>query len=308
MDRYKSGAFAEAIGYWEPIYRELGAHAGYRVAYDLGVAYAELGDATHAAERLQAFLDELQVRRDSGEPLSQLLGKDEADALSRITTLTAIKGRIRIDPGTPPRAVQVDANEPRIVPYVAWVNPGPHTVTFGPGTRDEEKKSVNAVAGDLVDVGPSAVSPPPPQPPPPSSAPTAVSPAPPPQAGEPRPSPAPVTQSVRPFSIDVVYASGSLTLVATGIAVFLDNSATTLYNRYLAESEKNGTISTGDRSNFTTTRTEAYAAIGTAIGIGVVTTALTTWFFVGTSHREVLVTPTAGAGPQGARLGLQAEF
>src|SRR5882762_7447654 len=56
MDRYRAGALAEAIGFWEPIYRELGDEKGYRLAYDLGLAYQQLGDATHAAERLQAFL------------------------------------------------------------------------------------------------------------------------------------------------------------------------------------------------------------------------------------------------------------
>ena len=54
LDRYNEGAFTEAVGYWEPIYRELGEHEGYRLAYNLGVAYmpVELGDATRAADRL----------------------------------------------------------------------------------------------------------------------------------------------------------------------------------------------------------------------------------------------------------------
>ncbi|HLK37687.1 MAG TPA: hypothetical protein VKU41_13095 [Polyangiaceae bacterium] len=305
MDRYKSGALAEAIGYWEPIYRELGTHAGYRVAYDLGVAYAELGDATHAAERLQSFLDELQARRAAGEPLSHLLGKDEADALTRINNLTATKGRLRIDPGTPPRAVQVDANEPRIVPYVAWVSPGSHTVTFGPGTRDEEKKSVSAAAGEIVDVAPSPpVAPAPAPTPAPMAMPTPGS------AATPAPAPAaaPARETTHPFSINVLYASGGLALVATGVAVLLDNSATSLYDRYVEEAAKMGSIPPADRQSFATARTEAYAAIGTAIGLGVVTTALTAWFLIGTSHREVLVAPTATASPQGARLGLRADF
>ena len=37
-------SLAEAVGYWEPIYRELGDEKGYRLAYDLGVVYQELGD------------------------------------------------------------------------------------------------------------------------------------------------------------------------------------------------------------------------------------------------------------------------
>jgi len=66
MDRYNQGAAAEAIGYWQPIYRELGEQKGYRLAYNLGVAYAELGDATKAAEHLQAFVTEVDARRARG--------------------------------------------------------------------------------------------------------------------------------------------------------------------------------------------------------------------------------------------------
>ena len=67
MERYKEGALSEAIGYWEPVYRELGERNGYRLAYNLGIAYQELGDATHAAERFQSFLGEVDARRERGD-------------------------------------------------------------------------------------------------------------------------------------------------------------------------------------------------------------------------------------------------
>src|SRR5215472_11406389 len=80
MDRYKTGALAEAIGYWEPIYRDLGEQTGYRLAFNLGIAYAELGDATRAAEHLQAFLSEVDARRGRGEPLAEIVEREATEA------------------------------------------------------------------------------------------------------------------------------------------------------------------------------------------------------------------------------------
>jgi hypothetical protein len=111
MDRYRAGAVAEAIGHWEPIYRELGEQKGYRLAYDLGVAYEELGDATRAAERLRSFLAEVDARRARGDTVPALVIKDETDARTRVAGLVATKGRIHVDGGPQPRAAQVDASE-----------------------------------------------------------------------------------------------------------------------------------------------------------------------------------------------------
>ena len=152
MDRYRAGALTEAIGYWDPIYRQLGEQKGYRLAYNLGVAYAEQGDATRAAERLQTFLVQVDARRTRGESLETIVQKEEADAKARLTVLTAIKGRFRIDAGSPPRAVQIDASEPRLTGFVAWVNPGEHSVTFSPGTPDTQALRVTVRAGETADV------------------------------------------------------------------------------------------------------------------------------------------------------------
>src|ERR1039458_5234797 len=94
MDRYKAGAFTEAVGYWEPIYAELGQPKGYRLAYNLGVSYQELGDATRAAEHLQSFLAQVDAKRAAGESQPAIVQKEEADAKDRIAALTAAKGRI----------------------------------------------------------------------------------------------------------------------------------------------------------------------------------------------------------------------
>jgi hypothetical protein len=291
MDRYKAGAAAEAIGYWEPIYRELGEQKGYRLAYNLGVAYEELGDATHAAERLQAFLSEVDARRARGEALATIVTKEESDARSRISGLVATKGRIQIQAGTPPHAVQVDASEPRLGGFVAWVTPGQHTVTFAPGTPEAETRTLDVHAGETLEVAPS-----PPAPAPSASASGSASP------------PASVTASTaplpplteptmrheteRPFSPALLTLTGGLAVAAGVAAIPLEDHAWTLRNRYAAD----GTIVAADRQSFDSARTWAYVTVGGAIGLAAVTAGLAAWYFLGTSTREVVVTPAGVAG------------
>jgi hypothetical protein len=285
MDRYKAGAFAEAIGFWEPIYRELGEQRGYRLAFNIGVAYQELGDATHAAEHLQSFLAQVGARRAHGEATPAIVQKEEQDARDRVAALTSSKGRIRVDPGSPPRPVQVDAMEPHVSTFVAWVNPGQHTVTFAPGTPDAQEKRVDVHAGDLVDV---AAPPPLAAPPAPLATPSAPAPA----APAPPSPPVTRTETEHPFSPVLVYVAGGLTLAAGIVSIPLEAHAWSLHDQYAAKNP----IPASDRSSFDDARTLAYGAITATVGLGVVTAALATAYFLGTSQREVIVTPGGVAG------------
>jgi hypothetical protein len=293
MDRYKAGAFTEAIGYWEPIYGELGEQRGYRLAYNLGVAYQELGDATRAAEHLQSFLSQVDARRTRNEAQPGLVAKEEADAKDRIAALTAAKGRIRVDPGSPPRAVQVDAMDARLAAFVAWVNPGQHTVTFAPGTPTAEVKTLEMHAGELVDVAPSPAPTAPPVPiAPPVATPVASSStAPPPLAPAAASSPSASEAPHPPFSPVLLVVTGGLAVAAGVAAIPLDNSAWSARNRALGEA-----TNTPDASSFYTARSWAYGAIGVGVGLGVVTAALATWYFLGSSERGVVVAPGGVAG------------
>jgi hypothetical protein len=292
MDRYQAGAYTEAIGYWEPIYGELGEQRGYRLAYNLGVAYEELGDATRAAERLQSFLTQVAAKRERGEAQPPLVEKEEADARQRIAALTAAKGRIHIDPGTPPVATQVDAMAPRLAAFIAWVNPGSHTVTFSPGTPDAQSRTVEVHPGELVDVvRPAATTATATALTPPLSAPS--------RAPTPTPSAAPASdggymrhETTHPFSPVLLYVAGGLTIVAGVASVPLEATAWSAHDRASRETPVSGT----DASTFYTDRSWAYGAIGTAIGLGVVTAALATWYFAGTSDAEVFVSPGGVAG------------
>jgi hypothetical protein len=308
MDRYSAGAISEAIGYWEPIYRQLGPKAGYRLAYNLGVGYGHLGDATRAAERLQAFLDEVDGRRGQGQALGAVVAKEEADAHQRMADLTASKGRIRIPPADPPVSVQVDANEPRVAGFVAWVEPGEHTVTFEPQASKSETRVVQAKAGEIVEVVPPAPpeAPPAPEPTPPKSS----MPAPPMalEAIAPKSPHEEAYERKRPFSPVLLAASIGLD-VAVGIAaVVLESRAISLHDQLENAESSTGTISANDRGRFDEERTWAYTAVGGAVGLGAVTAGLVSWYFVGSSKQAGVIKPAFAPERGGAIAGAMAHF
>jgi hypothetical protein len=294
VERYKAGALAEAIGYWDPIYRELGEQHGYRLAYDLGLAYQESGDATHAAERLQAFLTEVDARRERGETLAPIVEKEEADARQRIASLTATTGRIHVGAVSAPRTARVDAREPRIAGFVAWVAPGEHTVTFAAGTPDAETKRVHVGPGEIVEVTPT---PPPPPPPPPEPIIVRM----------PSPAPPPLVtrhQTRHPFPWPLIAVSGGAALATGIVAVPLYNNTGALYDRLAGEA----TIAQSDRDNYNRARTTAYSVAGGAIGLAALTAGLAAWYFLGTSEREVTLSPALAPVPGGVSLGAAGRF
>jgi len=299
MDQYKAGALANATGYWEPVYRELGNEKGYRLAYNLGVAYAELGDATRAAERLQSFLDEVDTRRARGEPLGSTVAKEEADARARIAGLVASKGRIRVQAGSPPIAAQVDANEPRVAGFLLWVTPGQHTVTFSPGTPNAETRVLQVSAGEIVDVEPT------PHPRPQGDSASAPS-APTEKARTPLQGRR--YETVHPFAPGVLIVSGALVIVAAVAAVPLESHALTLRQDLSSVAARQGVIAPADRQRFDTWRTLAYTAIGGAIGLGAMTTGLVAWYAFGSSKREISVPITLSPERGGASIGVRARF
>lgn len=312
MDRYQAGAVSEAIGYWEPIYRQLGAQAGYRLAYNLGIAYGHLDDATRAAERLQAFLDEVDTRRGQGQALGAVVAKEEADAHERMADLMATKGRIRIPTSDPPVSVQVDASEPRTAGFVAWVQPGEHTVTFELQTSKSETRVIQAKAGELVEVQPPA---------PPTTPPTALPlPLPYPSASAPS-SPAPqlafeATPSKasemygrqRPFSPLVLAVSAGVDVAAIVAAIALESRTLGLREDLTSTDASSGQISVDDRRRFDQQRSWTYAAVGSAAGLGAVTAGLASWYFLGSSKRAVLIQPAIAPERGGAIASAVAHF
>jgi hypothetical protein len=71
---------------------------------------------------------------------------------------------------------------------------------------------------------------------------------------------------------------------------------------------REGVIAPADRQRFDTSRTLAYTAIGSAIGLGAMTTGLVAWYAFGSSKREISVPITLSPERGGASIGVRTRF
>jgi hypothetical protein len=308
MDRYKAGDLAGALAWWEPIYREVGAEKGYRVAFDLARAYDKLQDATRAAERYTTFLTGVDARRARGETIEPIVQTEESDARARLAALDAEKGRIGVDASGAPTSVQVDGLEPRLAPFVTYVAPGTHTVTFAPGTREATKRDVDVAAGAIVHIAPpimggGAGAPATP-------APLVVAPTPPPVPVAPPPAtraaPA-VTETEHPFSPVLLYVSGAATVGAIVLTSVEYARALSAKSDFRAASTTPLSNQLTLRESYDSVRPLAYAGLGVSIGLAAVTAGLTSWYALGAKER-VTVTPVIAPTPGGATAALVARY
>ena len=83
LDQFAHGNNAGAIATWESLLGTLGEERGYKVLYNLGLAYQAIGDVTHAIERYRAFVKQVGRRADVS---SDLAGR-AADAQKRLAPL-----------------------------------------------------------------------------------------------------------------------------------------------------------------------------------------------------------------------------
>lgn len=176
LDQYAHGNNVGAIATWESLLTTLGEHRGYKVLYNLGLAYQAIGDVTHAIERYSAFVSEVGQRSDVPAALAQRA----ADAQKRREELERTHGAVEVR--APKRGglvlTRVGTGEPRAAGYVVWLAPGPHDVEIFVGTDHVKRVRVDVEQGKRVELD---TSPPESEPPPPAPAP------PKPQAPEPPP-------------------------------------------------------------------------------------------------------------------------
>jgi hypothetical protein len=85
--------------------------------------------------------------------------------------------------------------------------------------------------------------------------------------------------------------SGGLALGSAIAAVPLEQHAWSLYNQYDGAGR-----TTAASQSFYTARTWAYVTVGGAIGLAAATASIAAWYFLGTSTRDVVVTPAGVAG------------
>ncbi len=270
MDRYRAGAMAEAIRVWGAITDEIGPQRGYRLSFNLGRAYDTNGEATRAAERYRAFLDEAEARRAAGEPLEPMVERETNDASERIAALNESHGRIEIKAGPNAVLAQVDATDPRLGAFTAYVAPGKHVVTFSPGTRNEERVEVTVALGELVVTQPTA--------PPPAWV----------DAGPIDTLPI-VThhQKKYPFSPVVLYVGAAVTAVSIAAPILAYGHAYSLYDTYYSPSSTLAARNSAAAAYNGGATSLAYGMLAVPIALGAVTGGLTIWYFAGAKNREV---------------------
>ena len=296
MDRYKAGAFAEAIVIWSAIYAELGMEKGYRLAFNLGRAYDHLGESsTQAAEHYEAYLREVARRRAAGESLEPVVEKQELEAKDRLEELVATKGRIDVRSENRSVAVRIDGGAPRLAGFIAYVVPERvHVVTFNPGEKNEKKVEVIVPRGEIVTV----TAPP-----------------------EPVLQPPPVryeTVRQRPFREAILYIAGAVTVASVIVPVVLYANAYAFRDDYnAANSARLHDADTVQRaqaadSDYQHAKSVAYASLALPIGLAAVTAGLTTYWIVGSKEKRVAVPVPSGveAGllPGGGFVGATTRF
>ena len=283
-DKYKSGAFAEAIVIWESIYRDLGPEKGYRLAFDIARAYDELSELIKAAEHYETYLEQVAARRREGELLEPQVEKQEVDARERLEKIAAQKARVRVNAGDRPILARVDSAPPRVAGFTLFVEPGDHTVTFGEGAASDVRK-LSLRQGELLEVDP-------------------------PKAPELPPSP-PATRwesrTEHPFSPTVIWVGAGVAVVSLVIpAVFYANALS-------VKSDYDDTATTrSDKerlaTDYSSARTNAYASIIVPAVFTAATGGIALWYVLGTRETRVPITPSPSIGPTGASLDLTGRF
>ncbi len=171
LAHFEQQDYVGAIQTWESLLATMGEERGYKVLYNLGLAYEAIGDVTHAIERFRAFDRQVGQRDDKTPDLEARA----ADARMRAGQLEATHGAVYVD--APRRGgvvlTRVGTADPRAAGYVVWLAPGRHEVEIFVGTNRARLVPVDVEAAKAVHVDttpPEEPAPPPPPPPePPSS-------------------------------------------------------------------------------------------------------------------------------------------
>jgi tetratricopeptide (TPR) repeat protein len=287
MDKYKAGAFADAILIWESIYRDLGSEKGYRLAFDLGRAYDALGDLIKAADHYESYLEKVRQRRSDGELLEANVERQEEVARDRLEKIASLKARIRVKAGLrQPVIVQIDNAPARVAGFTVYVEPGAHTVTFGAG-KEADVRRLAVERGVVVDVEPRAESPSGPSMPAPS---------------EPRFE----TRLEHPFSPLVLWVSAGVAVASLLVPAITYAHALSVKSDYDSPS-----TSTTDKltlaNDYESARTNAYASIVVPALFTAAAGGLAVWYVLGTREARIPI-PTPSVTSTGAGVSVSARF
>ena len=283
-DKYMAGAFADAVVIWEAVYRELGTDKGYRLAFDLGRAYDELGDLIKAADHYESYLEQVARRRAAFETLEANVERQEEVARERLEKIAARKARIRVKAGPRPSIVQVDNAPARVAGFTVYVEPGAHVVTFGSG-KDADVRRLTVALGAIADVEPADEVPitlPPPE----------------------------TRYEMRvkhPFSPAVLWIGGGVAALSLILPAITYGNALSIKSDYDDPSTPR-TDKARLASDYDSARTNAYASVVVPAVFTAALGGLAFWYVLGTKETRTPLAPSATVGPTGVSLGAAARF
>ena len=309
MDLFKQGQYGGAAAIWEPIVARLGDERGFRLLYNLGVAYQEAGLATPAADRFERFLAE--ASKQPGERLPPEVAQFQTDARARLADLQARNARLRfVVEGGGVVTVRVDAFDPTASSVVAYVRPGPHRVTLRVGDAAQQSRDLVAERGVVTDIRVPLPSPP--------AAPSA-SPAPSASAAAP-PAPPPVMTVFLPpppgppFSPVLLGVAAGAAVASLALPLLLRSSALDIKNAYDQSSPvpaqdaqiKAARRDQSGRYASATTRYEASWALPSALALG--TGVLAAYYLFGPRREAQAPRVGLGIGPGALFAGISGEL
>lgn len=150
LEQYARGNYITAIATWESLLGTMGEERGYKVLYNLGLAYHAVGDITRAIERYRAFIRQVSARPDHDATLAERA----ADATKRASQLEASHGAVHVH--APKRGglvlTRVGTAEPRAAGYVVWLAPGAHTIELFVGTDHVKTLAVQVEPAKSIDI------------------------------------------------------------------------------------------------------------------------------------------------------------
>ncbi len=276
IEKYHARAFADAVVIWESIYRELGPEKGYRVAFDLGRAYDELGQRIKAAEHFQAYLDHVSARRRDGEDIEANVQAQEAVARERLEQIARDYGAIRVVAGKRPTLARLDNTPGRMAGFTAYVEPGEHLVTFGSGTGADVRR-VTVRAGELAEIGPRDEA----------------------------PSIRYQTRVEHPISPTVLWVGAGVAVATLVVPAITYANALSIKSDY--DSSANAAEKERLASDYSAARSNAYASIAVPAALSATVGALALWYVFGRKETRVPI-PTAALNDRGGYAGLVTQF
>ncbi len=164
LEHYAKGNYVTAIATWESLLATIGEQRGFKVLYNLGLAYQQIGDVTHAIERYRAFIKQVSEKPYAD---ADLTGRAD-DARQRVKELEATHGSVLVKPPARGGVVltRVGTAEPRAAGYVVYLAPGTHTVEVFVGTARAKEVRIEVTRGEQVEVDTTPPEEPAPPPPP----------------------------------------------------------------------------------------------------------------------------------------------